>query len=286
MSETPQHNAGDYFEVTFNLKPAAPWIDLLPQDLADLGFESFQEEGEILKAYIPAAEWSSVTLDQRLKTLPTHVDVNYTAKKIDYENWNEKWESNFEPVKVGNELLIRAPFHSPDAQIKHEIVMVPKMAFGTGHHDTTYQIAAELLRTDCEGQKVMDMGCGTGVLAILAAMRGAKDVRAVDIDPLSVSSTCENAELNNTPGITVLQGEAADVEETGFGLFLANINRNIILEQLPHYARMTQSGGILMTSGFYTQDINQIKTAAHDHGFEYLKSTSRNNWAMLVFKKH
>jgi len=286
MNVNEKYNPGDYFEITFHVKPAAPWLDLLPQDLANLGFESFQEEeNETLKGFIPAAEWSSVALDEYLKTLPLHLEVNYNAQKIDHENWNKTWESNFEPVKIGKQLLIRAPFHLPDSSVNQEIVMVPKMAFGTGHHDTTYQIAAELLQTSCEDEKVMDMGCGTGVLAILAAKRGAKEVWAVDIDPLSVSSTRENAVLNNTPGFTVLQGVASDIRETGFGLLLANINRNIILDQLPHYARMTKPGGYLMTSGFYTEDADQIKTAAKAVGFQYVKSTARHNWAMLILKK-
>lgn len=286
MSSSVKHNPGDYFEITFHVKPAEPWIDLLPQDLTNLGFDSFLEEGAgVLKGYIPASNWSSAALDDYLRTLPLHLQVNYTELKIDHENWNETWESNFEPVKVGTQLLIRAPFHLPNPDVDHEIVMVPKMAFGTGHHDTTYQIAAQILQTSCEGEKVMDMGCGTGVLAILAALRGAADVWAVDIDPLSVSSTIENAQINNTPGFTVLQDEAADIRETGFGLFLANINRNIILDQLPHYARMVKAGGLLMTSGFYTHDVDQIKDRAHDVGFTFLNATTRNNWAMLVFKK-
>ncbi len=275
----------DYIEVSFTLNPAEPWVDLLPDDLAELGFESFQIEGEVLKAYIVANNWSTQQIDLLIEQLPLHVKANYTSKTIPGENWNQNWESNFSPVKIGNELLIRAPFHDTVQGVKYEVVMEPKMAFGTGHHDTTYQIAAELLQTPCAGLKVLDMGSGTGVLGILAAMRNAKMVLAVDIDPISVAGTLENAGRNNVSRIKVIQGEAKDIEETGFGLLLANINRNIIMDQMNHYSRVAASGATLITSGFYEKDVEMIVEQAQKFNFDYVKSTIRNNWAMPVFKK-
>ncbi|KAB1064449.1 50S ribosomal protein L11 methyltransferase [Salibacter halophilus] len=276
----------NWIEVAFTIQPSEPWSDLLPQDLADLGYESFSEENDKLLAYVTEDKYSETDLDALISQLPNHVQVNYTTKTIADQNWNAEWEKNFDPIRIGKKLLVRAPFHQADNSVDMELVIEPKMAFGTGHHATTALIAERLLDMDLTDKRVLDMGCGTSILAIIAKKRGAGDILAVDIDEWSVRSSEENIAINNTPGIEVRLGDIDVVPaDEKFDIIIANINRNIILRHLDHYAKLLPKGGVLLTSGFYKSDVPVVDETAKKLGLIHVDMTSKDKWAHVLYKK-
>jgi ribosomal protein L11 methyltransferase len=276
----------NWIEVAFTIQPSQPWSDLLPQDLADLGYESFSEENDKLLAYVTEDKYSETDLDGLISQLPNHVQVNYTTKTIADQNWNAEWEKNFDPIRIGKKLLVRAPFHKPDNSVDMELVIEPKMAFGTGHHATTALIAERLLDMDLTYKRVLDMGCGTSILAIIAKKRGAGDILAVDIDEWSVRSSEENIGINNTPGIEVRLGDIDVVRaDEKFDMIIANINRNIIIRHLEHYAKLLPKGGVLLTSGFYESDVPVVDETAKKLGLIHVDMTSKDKWAHVLYKK-
>lgn len=276
----------NWIEVAFTIQPSEPWADLLPQDLADLGFESFSEDNDKLLAYVSEDKYSETDLDALINQLPNHVQVNYTTKTIADQNWNAEWERNFEPIRIGKKLLVRAPFHEADDSVEMELVIEPKMAFGTGHHATTALIAERLLDMDLTDKRILDMGCGTSILAIIAKKRGAGDILAVDIDEWSVRSSEENIVINNTPGIDVRLGDIDVVPaDDKFDMIIANINRNIILRHLEHYAALLKEGGVLLTSGFYDSDVPVVDEIAQKLGLIHVDMTTKDKWANVLYKK-
>ncbi|MDR9397918.1 MAG: 50S ribosomal protein L11 methyltransferase [Salibacter sp.] len=276
----------NWIEVAFTIQPSEPWADLLPQDLADLGYESFSEENDKLLAYVSEDKYSETDLDALINQLPNHVQVNYTTKTIADQNWNAEWERNFEPIRIGKKLLVRAPFHEADDSVEMELVIEPKMAFGTGHHATTALIAERLLDMDLTDKRILDMGCGTSILAIIAKKRGAGDILAVDIDEWSVRSSEENIVINNTPGIDVRLGDIDVVPaDDKFDMIIANINRNIILRHLEHYAALLKEGGVLLTSGFYQSDVPVVDETAQKLGLIHVDMTTKDKWANVLYKK-
>lgn len=276
-----------YKELKFSIVPFEPWKDLLPLDLAEIGYDSFCEEGECLMAYVKETEYDEIALYRVLHRLPGHVHATFQIQTIPYTNWNKEWESNFRPVTVGNHCMIRAPFHPSSEEYTHEIVIEPKMAFGTGHHETTYQIVHRLFQLDLSNKKVLDMGSGTGVLGILAGKLGAREITAVDNDPVCVAAAKENAELNGVTMTVLLGTGETDVTiEKNYDLILANINKNVILEHLSFYSDLLHPGGTLITSGFYVQDVGDIINRAKEVGLNRADETEKNNWAMLQFVKN
>lgn len=264
--------------------------DVLAAELGEIGFESFTENKNSLQGYIPDSLYSKSALQKKLATFPIeNVAIRYTASLIEDKDWNEEWEKNyFKPIRIGHDCLIRASFHEPEPSFRHEIIIDPKMAFGTGNHETTYLMLQEMLKLDLNGKEFLDMGCGTAVLAILAQMMGARRVVAIDIDEWAYRNALDNIRLNHTDNIQVALGGAEQIPSFGtFDFIFANINRNILLNDIQHYSGCMKPGSFLYMSGFYTEDIPVIEAECKPHGLTLLSYTERNQWvAVKTYKQH
>lgn len=275
-----------YIELSCTINsPSYDIFDILVAELAELGYDSFDTNGNTLKAYIPAVKFSEKEALQLVGQYVNDTTASVGWAEMADKNWNEVWESNFEPIVVGNRCTVRAPFHTNLPPTDYEIVIEPKMSFGTGHHATTYQMADFLLDMDVEGKRVLDMGCGTGILAILAAMKGATKVVAIDNDEWAYSNAVENVERNVAGKVEVLLGDATLLGAEKFDTILANINRNILLADLPSYVEVLVPCGTLFLSGILPEDIAIITDRALNLGLVSLASKTRNGWAALSFKK-
>lgn len=250
--------------------------------LAEIGFDTFQESENGLSAYIPEDAFNKNILEEEV--LDKFQSISYTVSSIAQENWNETWEKNYEPMQIGD-VYIRAPFHEKKEDVKYELIIEPKMSFGTGHHATTSLMVLEMLKTDFREKSVLDMGCGTSLLAILAAKLGAKKILAIDIDDWAVENSRENCLRNNTPEIVVQKGDASLLKGKSFDIILANINRNILLQDMHQYSASLNNGGEILFSGFYETDMDAIKESAGKEGMEYKTYDVLNQWAVLRFRK-
>ncbi len=273
----------DYIEVNFGIEPFEEYIsDVLASELGEIGFDSFVPAESGLIAYIPSSLYDESKIENLLATFPFEASIEYEHAQIESKNWNEEWEKHyFEPIIIGDECVIHSSFHKNIPDAKYDIVIDPKMAFGTGHHETTSLVIGELLKMDLADKKVLDMGCGTSVLAILAAMRGAKELLAIDIDTWCVENSIENIALNNITGIEVKLGGAELLRGLQFDIILANINRNILLADIDKYASCLKSGGELYMSGFYVEDIPLIEAEANLYGLKLEYFKEKNNWAVV-----
>ncbi|MCW8309734.1 50S ribosomal protein L11 methyltransferase [Sphingobacterium sp. InxBP1] len=276
-----------YLEVIFQMLSGEEWQkDLLIADLADIGFDTFEDTESGFAAYIPAANLDLQALETLMLNLDEGIEVNYKVSEIENQNWNKLWESNFNPIEVGEQCYVRATFHDTKPDFPYEIIIDPKMSFGTGHHQTTSMMLQYILEDEFEGKAVLDMGCGTGILAILASKKGANPILAVDYDEICVDSVRENSVLNQVDNIEPLCGSYEVLEGRSFDSILANINRNILLEQLPQYAHSIQHNGALYLSGFYEQeDLPMLLEAAQSLGFEFVSKKVLNNWCAAKFVK-
>lgn len=278
----------DYVEVSFLIDSEIDSeivSDVLAAELSPIGFESFVTEGNTLKAYVPVNQFSKENIDQVIAEFPLEATLSYEDKFIKTENWNEEWEKNFfQPIVVGNECVIHSTFHKDIPQTTYEILIDPKMAFGTGHHETTFLMLSQILKMDVEGKRVLDMGCGTAVLGILASMRGAKEIVAIDIDEWAYNNSVENVELNKTPNVEVKLGAAELLAGESFDIIIANINRNILLNDINRYAACMTKGAMLYMSGFYTEDIPAIEEECNKYGLQLFTQDSKNNWAVVGFE--
>jgi len=270
-----------YHAYTFTIEPLEPAREILIAELAERGFESFEETETGLEAYIPEGEERGLLLEDIDLLQRPEFTIRYSHRRIAPENWNAQWEKDFKKVYVGDHCVVRAPFHTPEDKA-YELIISPKMSFGTGHHETTALMLSYLLETDCTALNVLDMGSGTGVLAILAAKKGAAQVDAIDIDPWCYENCQENTLLNDITNVTAYQGAAADIPGL-YPLILANINRNILLQDLPAYARAIQPQGTLLLSGFYRQDLPIIQEAALQNGFDFDSFKENNQWVAAKF---
>ena len=266
-----------YLEFDFKVNPAQPATDILIAELGALGFESFVENESGLLAYILRSDWKEGLLNQLFVLQNPDFDITWSIKEIAQQNWNEEWEKNFHPISVGSQCLVRAPFHQP-GQVEFDIVIEPKMSFGTGHHETTHMMLQHILNTDMNGKSVLDMGCGTGVLAILAKMKGASYVEAIDIDEWCFLNTQENVQRNGCEDIAVFQGDSSLLKGKNFDIILANINRNILLKDIPVYSQCLNNGGSLFLSGFYLKDLDTISSKCEAYGLRFEKKLEKNNW--------
>lgn len=277
----------DYYEIDFTLAGAEDYQrDLLIDAMAGLGCDTFEETETGFKAYIPLNEFSEEVLVGQLAAYKTMVDYTYQVNLIPQKNWNEAWESNFEPIEIQDKIFVRATFHEPRQGFPYEIVIDPKMAFGTGHHQTTSMMLELMLDEAFAGKHVLDMGCGTGILAIMASKLGAADITAIDYDPVCYDSTVENAALNNADNIMPLCGSKEAIPEARYDVILANINRNILLDQMARYAEVLKPEGVIFFSGFYkTPDLDIIKEAAATYNLVYDRHLERKDWVAARFVK-
>jgi len=280
-------NSLDYIELTCNVNPLQPWADIFISELAEAGFESFEETPQGFKAYIQAADFNQEILEGifNLETYPEKPTIETTVNHIDGKNWNEVWESNFPPVMIGNDLHIRAPFHLRNESAKLEVVIEPKMSFGTGHHETTSLMSQWLLQMDFQGKTVLDMGCGTGILAIVAALKGAERVVAIDNYIYAYENTIENAQRNNVPSIIVHYGDAELLGSETFDIIIANITRNVLLQDMDTYVDVLNPGGTILFSGFLEKDRGIITSKATLLGLTFVGEKKNKEWLAMNFLK-
>ncbi len=275
-----------YICVTIDLNPPEPASEIFIAALAELGFESFEEKEEGLKAYIRKDQFDRESLDALWVWKSDSWEASMELEEIPLQNWNAVWEADYHPIRVGDQILVRAPFHPPaEPEVPYELVIEPKMSFGTGHHETTWLMLGLLLEEEVTGRSVLDMGCGTGVLAILAARKGADRVMAIDIDPWSVENSLDNARVNGHSDIEVREGDASLLGGESFDLILANINKNILLRDIPDYIRVLKPGGTLILSGFYEADLPDLVRAVGTFGLELSKKRSKNRWVASSFTR-
>lgn len=278
-----------YLEFIFHTEPCTEVVnDVLSAVLGEVGFESFVEQEGGIAAYIQTALYGEEALKSALDSFPlADTTLTYTYKEAEDKDWNEEWEKNFfQPIVIGNRCVIHSTFHHDVPQAEYDIVINPQMAFGTGHHETTSLIIGELLEADLQGKALLDMGCGTSILAILARMRGAAPCTAIDIDEWCVRNSLENIELNHVDNISVFQGDASILPDKGpFDVVIANINRNILLNDMKHYVARMNPGARLFMSGFYTDDIPAIREEAERNGLRFVHHKEKNRWAAVQFEK-
>lgn len=276
-----------YLEFTFRTTPCTETAnDVLSAVLGEVGFESFVEAPDGITAYIQKDLFNEVTLTEAISDFPLpDTQIRYTFQDAEDKDWNEEWEKNFfQPIVIGDRCVIHSSFHHDAPKAEYDIVINPQMAFGTGHHETTSLIIGELLDSELQGKSLLDMGCGTSILAILARMRGATPCIAIDIDEWCVRNSLENIELNKVDNITVSQGDASALEGKGpFDVVIANINRNILLNDMKQYVRCMHPGSELYMSGFYVDDIPVIQAEAARNGLYFVHHQEKNRWAAVKF---
>ncbi|MFB2120706.1 50S ribosomal protein L11 methyltransferase [Parapedobacter sp. 2B3] len=276
-----------YSEVVFSCSGGEDWHqDILISDLGDMGFDTFETRDDGFAAYIASEQLDRSALELLLIHQPVGFQVNYVVNEIEPQNWNSVWERNFEPVVVADQCYVRATFHPEAPAYPYEIVIDPKMAFGTGHHQTTSLMMRHMLAEPFEGKSVLDMGCGTGILAILAVKLGAAEVLAIDNDPVCVASVEENKIRNDASHIVAECGSMELIRNRRFDVVLANINRNILLDQLEGYAQSLVADGVLYMSGFYEgHDLDVLRSAAERQGLAYGSHEALDGWAAARFIK-
>jgi len=273
----------NYLEFKLKILPNETYIaDLLASYLGEIGFESFEKVDVGLLAYIDSALYDEKEFLQLIHSFDYADDIRYECKEIEQINWNEEWEKYFfEPIIIDDECLIHSSFHKDLPNAKYDIVIDPKMSFGTGHHETTSLMIAEILKMNVADKTVLDMGCGTAVLAILAAKRDAKHVTAIDIDTWCVENSIENIQKNNVPEIEVLLGDADLLAGKSFDIIIANINRNILLNDMKKYAACMKTGDALYMSGFYVEDIPVLEKEAALYNLVIQSYQEKNKWAVV-----
>ena len=274
----------NYIEYDFTVSPTEMGAEILMAELAEVGFDSFEDTPTGIKAYIPKDSWNEHILQDIYLLSNPEFTISYQITEIEQVNWNEEWEKNFSPIVVEDLCTVRANFH-PVPNTRYDIVITPKMSFGTGHHETTYMMLQQLLPLSLEDTKVLDMGCGTGILAIMAALRGARDITAIDIDPWCVENATENVQQNDCSFITIKEGDVSLIAGEQYNLILANINRNILLSDIPAYAQTLLPQGLLLVSGFYVEDLPAIKEKCQEVGLTYLSHIERNRWVSAKFQR-
>lgn len=274
--------ASNYLEFQFKIHPPVPASEILIAELGSLGFESFVENEDGVTAYILKEEFKENMLTEVRILDSDEFKISYSSSEIQQVNWNEEWEKNFQPIVVDDICSVRAPFH-PKPETEFDIVIEPKMSFGTGHHATTHMMIQFILKNEWKGKSVLDMGCGTGVLAILCSQKGANPVEAIDIDNWCYLNTMENIERNNVPEISVKEGGAELLGEKKYDVIIANINRNILLNDMQKYVSVLQPDGDLYLSGFYKEDIPIIQEACEKLGLKFQENLEKDKWVAVKF---
>ncbi|MEY8848277.1 50S ribosomal protein L11 methyltransferase [Psychroserpens sp. XS_ASV72] len=273
-----------YLGYYFKVQPLQPAVEILIAELGFAGFESFVETEDGVTAYIQRDEWHPHILEDIQILNSDEFEISHTSEEIEQTNWNAEWEKNFNPIIVDDTCSVRAPFHEKPNTV-YDIVIEPKMSFGTGHHETTHMMIQYILKNDFENKSVLDMGCGTGVLAILAEMKGAQPIDAVDYDNWCYINSLENVERNNCNHITVIEGDAEVLPGRSYDIIIANINRNILLNDLKTYVSTLNANGLLFLSGFYKDDISILVDECNKYGLSHVDTLERNDWVALKFEK-
>ena len=283
-----------YIQLSITAYPSSEDVtDILSFYLGNIGYESFVASETGLEAYIPQKYFSEEKLKKVLHFLAIEMNDLLKDVKVEYEfnlleekNWNKEWEKNyFKPLVVSDKCLVRSSFHSVDKQYDYEITIDPKMAFGTGHHQTTYLMLQEILRLDLKNRSVLDIGCGTAVLAILAAKMGARDIVAIDFDEWAYFNAKENVLLNNITDVAVRLGEVDLIQDEKYDFIFANINRNVLLQDIHHYAKAMNKGATLIMSGYYLEDVPIIKMECEKNNLSLQKTEQKDNWCAVVCLK-
>jgi len=265
---------------------AQEFSDILIAEIGDAGFDTFMENENGFEAYAEGDNFDRIKLDEIKSKYQTLTLIHYTFDKVEKQNWNELWEKNYQPINVDNKCLVRAAFHQPDKQYAYEIIITPKMSFGTGHHQTTYLMIKNQMDIDHKNKVVMDAGCGTAILSIMASKLGARHVEAFDIDEWSVVNGAENIQVNHCLNIHQRQGKISDLTfETNFDIILANINKNVLLDELAQYTAYLNPGGVLLLSGFYEDDVDDLLQEARRYGMKEVRRDAREQWAALLLAK-
>lgn len=263
------------------------YTEILMAEVALAGFDSFMETESGFEAYVELEKFDEATLEAIIEQYALPAQLNISYERVEKQNWNEEWEKNYEPINVEGRCLIRASFHKPDPSIPFEVVITPKMSFGTGHHQTTYLMVKSQLGIDHTNKRVMDAGCGTAILSIVASLRGASEVEAFDIDEWSIVNGNENAAVNNCTNIRIRQGRIEELDLNGqFDIVLANINKNVLMAEAAIYQRHLVSGGVMLLSGFYTEDIADLLNELSPYGLAEVSRDERENWAALLLRKN
>lgn len=271
-----------YLKITIKCSPEL--CDILIAELGLINYDSFQEPGDGIEAYIEENIFREEELKEILKKYS--LESTFKSEKLQNVNWNEQWEKNFDPVYIDDKVQIRATFHEKKHTFSHDVVINPKMSFGTGHHETTHLIVSEQLSINHNKKVVLDVGTGTGILAIMANKLGAKSIIATDIDEWSIENSSENFNLNELKNFKILQGSIDKLTfDYQFDIILANINKNVLINDLPYYSNLLSNAGVLVLSGFYSEDIDDLKEKAIECNLKFDHFNTRNNWAMMVLTK-
>jgi len=279
----------EYTEVVISLNPVLPAREILLYELGEIGFDSFTEEENGLKAYIPSESFSESILQEAFyKIDELQVDYDFEIKLIENKNWNEIWESNIQPIVIDDKCVVKTAFHAIEKQFEYEILIDPKMSFGTGHHETTFLMIQEMLSMNFKNKVVLDMGSGTGILGILACKQGALYCDAIDVEDWAYENAIENAKKNNISNLNVFLGDAKlikDKQQT-YDVVIANINRNVLLQDISAYALSMKPKADLLLSGFYTTDASVLIDEAEKHNVTLINKNEKNTWCMLHFQKN
>ena len=273
----------NYLEFNFKIQPLQPWNEILMAELIEIGFDSFTEEYDGILGYIQKELFKEEELKEVQLLQNPDINISYTFKEMPNINWNEEWEKNFSPINIEDQVSIRAEFHE-NQNLPHEIIIQPKMSFGTGHHATTYLMIQQMLDMNFENKTVLDMGCGTSVLAIFAKQQGAGKTVAIDIDEWSVENSIENAARNKVE-LEISQGTADNLGSENFDIILANINRNILISDIPTYVSILNNGGQLLLSGLCFFDVDDILEVCTAEKLTLTKKIQREEWVSLLLEK-
>lgn len=272
---------------TLNFTIDSTFTEILIAELSEIGFDIFLENDEGFQASIEQDSFDTAAIEEIVERYREVVSpLSFTIEEVERKNWNEEWEKNYDPIIVSDSCVVRASFHNIEKRYPYEIIVNPKMSFGTGHHETTFLMLTKQLSIDHTNQRVMDLGCGTGILAIMAHKLGAREVTACDIDEWCITNSLENFEINNCQDITIFPGSVTDIPQTEpQDIILANINKNVLINEIPFYGSRLKAGGYLLMSGFYDEDVEDIQKIASENKFNFLSKETKKDWAVVLFQK-
>jgi len=275
----------EYIEVDIKIEKSEVFSDIVVARLNEIEFETFLENDNGVRCYIQATLFDKKKLDIELDKIKQYTKLNFNINHVAQKNWNEEWEKNFKPVHINSHCLIRSEFHNNSGNFKDEIIITPKMSFGTGHHETTFLMINELYNLDLNDKSILDMGSGTGVLSIVASKNGAKQVVGIDIDEWAFQNSIDNAKLNNTENISFLHGDIKLIENQDFDIILANINRNIIEKDIEEYYNLLSDKGDLLISGFLVEDVDFIINLSINNRFNVINKKNKGQWSIVHLRK-